>query len=1376
MKRPALLLLVLLFTGILNAQETFHFRTDHPQGISVESSTVNGLQLHYAISEISIADIDNGEAKGQEIILKGSFGSFAEGLPNLPSESHYIAVPQGATVRIEVTEKGHETLNDIDLLPAAEVIGNAAVGLPKLRKDMSIFGLDANFPNENVSIAQATRIRELDVVLLNITPFRHNPVRKTLEVIYDMDINIRFEGGNGQFGEARYRNPDWDGILRDLVVNGDMLSEAHYYDLLNEAVKNREEGCEYLIISPDDEDILAWADTLKRFRTQQGILTKVVSTTECGGNTTEAIKGYIQNAYEHWAIPPATVMLFGGFLDSIVEAPGSQYIEQISGIPGFLLLFLNYAGTGQNYYYYSDNPYADMNGDTIPDLALSRMPAYYIDDYKTEVIKTIQYETNPPTDQDYYRRPIITSGYEDNKWFLITSQAADGFFRNKLGKRPKNFYMLYEYGSSAIVPPDTAWSIGYNTAAVVDFFGPRGQHYIAQCPDTLNHWRSMFDYSYLVDALNQGSFFTLYRDHSGNDLWCCPWISTYTLQTLMQNTVPTFLLSIGCHTGEFLEYHYQGGILEKPLIATLCNEQVGALGGIGASTVTHSQYNDMLTWGVLDYFWPEFMPGLGSNSDSKFTRPVYALVAGKLFLNQHVFMPNYWPIQVTTTQNVFHDLGEACLSLNTEVPQPLTIEAGLFTDNQSQYTFKAEKGTLVCLSHGDEILAVVQATGNSQTVSLPHLSIGERIHFTATKKNRIRFGQEVLVISPDQPFVYTKQFQVNNQDNNGQLDAGEVVDIDITLHNSSPLASDHGTLTLLCNSPFVEVAQGTVSYPPIDAGATLTLNKAFQVKIAGDTPDMTYLDFVVQFNENENTHQDHFRLHANAPILNISPEIRFLTAENQPSTHIATEGSSSVLFTISNRGHSDARYLCATLDIEAPFIDIEAPIYTHQNLAPNEELTIAYALNTTPNNISGAWLQAHFKLQYDERSLHCDTILQYGGIYENFETEELNPFFKWTNYGAHKWEYCTEDPYEGAFCFVANADPTTSSTLKAQLQMPHVEHNCKLSFHYKTSESDTLLYYNTMAGNHTQLSSNDWQYVEVNYNGSDRNFVWSYKQNDANSLQAKIDDICFPPLHSVIAYAGEDMVVCDNTSVALDNAYAYDYETLQWTSDGDGVFHDDHSVHPIYTPGVQDLSNGSVTLTLSAYGDETMVSSTQIHFVDEISLGTITGDSIVNKYKEPVSHYTVDNQPGLRYQWQLNPANAGVVYNFGNEADIVWNQLENDIEVTLTVTTENSCASTPVSKPISLVGYSTSEWLPVRFTLYPNPTDGKVSLTFEEALQGKAVVEVYNLLGERMAVKNVRQLPKGGKVSLDLSQLSPGLYIVKINTEKGIFSSKVSLK
>lgn len=1366
MKKTVLILIMTLVAVGLQAQRHIKFRTDVPQGLRVEKSTSQELSLHYAIQEFGIADIDNGEGKGQEIILKGNFGSFAAGLPNLPCENHYIAIPQGTTIRVEVSEKGHETLNNINLLPAAEVIENAAEGLPKLRKNMDVFGQDANFPGKNVSLSQNTKIRGLDVAILSITPFRYNPVQKTLEVVYDMDIDIHFDGGDGQFGEARYRNPDWDCILRDLVVNSDMLPEAHYFDLINQAVSNRDEGCEYLVISPDDEEILAWADTLKQFRTKQGILTKVVTVTECGGNNAHAIKNYIQNAYEHWTIPPASVMLLGGISETI-------YSSEMRGIPAFPLIFLNYSDTGQNYDYYSDNPYSDMNGDSIPDLALSRLPAYNIEEYKTEITKLIQFETNPPTDPEYYHHPIITSGYEDNKWFLITSQAVNSFYRNKLGKQPRNFYMVYQYSSNPIANPDTAWSIGYNTAAVVDYFGPEGQNYIAQSPDTLHSWRNMFDYSYLVDALNHNSFLTLYRDHSGSDLWCCPWIGSLDLLYLTQNTHPTFLLSIGCHTGEFIRTYFQGYLYNSPFIADFCSHEVGALGGIGASTVTHSHYNDILTWGVIDHFWPNFMPGLGSETAPMFTRPAYALAAGKLFLNQHVFMPNYWPTKVTSTLNVFHYLGEAYLNLYTEVPQPIAVEAAPFSNDQTTYTFTAEKGALVCLSDGDAILQVVQATGAPQIITFPNMPVGERIHLTITKQNGLRFEQEIRVVSPDLPFVYTQQFRIGN---NGQMDAGEVVDIDLVLHNHSQIASDQGTLTLLCESPYVEVSQPSVSYASIRPEATLTIEKAFQIKISEDIPDQAPLDFYIQFNENENTHQDHFRFNANAPFLKISPEIQFLTAEGQPSTHIETEGKSSILFTVSNTGHSDARYLCATLDIKAPFVDIEAPVYTLQNLAPNEELVINYPLNTTPNSVAGAWLQTQLKLQYDNHNNYYDTIVQYGGIFENFEAEELNPFFRWTSTGSHKWDYCTEDTYEGQHCYMANAEPTALSVLKAQLLEPLADHYSKLSFHFKTGEGDTLFFYNTTIGHKTLLSSNEWQYAEVDYNGSDHNFIWSYKQSDVNSAQAKIDDICFPPLHTVIAYAGDDKVVCGDLPIILDNAYAYDYETVQWSSEGDGTFDDNASVNPVYTPGSQDLANGSVTLTLSAFGNDTIVSMTQIHFVDGVDLGSITGDSIVNKYEDPVSHYAIEDQAGIVYHWELEPANAGVIYGTGHEIDILWNPLESDMEITLSVTDGNHCSSTPVARHISLIGHGIAEWRSIGFELFPNPTDGKVNLVVEEALQGKTTIEVFNLLGERMAVKVAGDLPKGSTVCLDLSRLSPGLYIVRLNTKEGSLSKKVSLR
>ena len=62
-----------------------------------------------------------------------------------------------------------------------------------------------------------------------------------------------------------------------------------------------------------------------------------------------------------------------------------------------------------------------------------------------------------------------------------------------------------------------------------------------------------------------------------------------------------------------------------------------------------------------------------------------------------------------------------------------------------------------------------------------------------------------------------------------------------------------------------------------------------------------------------------------------------------------------------------------------------------------------------------------------------------------------------------------------------------------------------------------------------------------------------------------------------------------------------------------------------------------------------------------------------------------------------------------------------------------------------------------------------------ESLQGKAVIEVYNLMGEKMLCKNVSQLHRRETISLDLSRMTSGLYIIKLSAENGICSKKVSV-
>ena len=153
MKRLIILLgLVFAFVS-LKAQDTYRFRTDSPQGLSVTSSTASQLSLHYSIQELGIANIENGDVKGQEIILKGQFAPNAEGRPNLPVVNRYVAIPQGATVSLQVKENASTMLTAIDLLPGATAQTDLDEGMPQLRWDANIYGNDKAYPSETIVVS-----------------------------------------------------------------------------------------------------------------------------------------------------------------------------------------------------------------------------------------------------------------------------------------------------------------------------------------------------------------------------------------------------------------------------------------------------------------------------------------------------------------------------------------------------------------------------------------------------------------------------------------------------------------------------------------------------------------------------------------------------------------------------------------------------------------------------------------------------------------------------------------------------------------------------------------------------------------------------------------------------------------------------------------------------------------------------------------------------------------------------------------------------------------------------------------------------------------------------------------------------------------------
>jgi uncharacterized protein (TIGR02145 family) len=119
--------------------------------------------------------------------------------------------------------------------------------------------------------------------------------------------------------------------------------------------------------------------------------------------------------------------------------------------------------------------------------------------------------------------------------------------------------------------------------------------------------------------------------------------------------------------------------------------------------------------------------------------------------------------------------------------------------------------------------------------------------------------------------------------------------------------------------------------------------------------------------------------------------------------------------------------------------------------------------------------------------------------------------------------------------------------------------------------------------------------------------------------------------------AGLDLSVCQGEQVTLVEATASNYSSLQWYSSGDGTFSNSSIPNPVYTPGPNDITTGSVTLTLTADGTN----------------GVQASDIVVISFtRQPIATIDLSNSPTTACLGTPITLNAQVANNGAN--DVFW--------------------------------------------------------------------------------------------------------------------------
>ena len=1045
------------------------------QCIRINEQDSKKVSLEYNMDNFELKPI---EVRGEtlfEVTVNDLVMPNQKGEPNVPFIHRMLAIPQGATAKVNIVSFDEEIIEDVDIAPSFGYIVENDKFNTNYEKDELIYSKDEMFPGEIVKIAGQTDLRGVDVVQFSICPVQFNPVKKQIAVYRNIVFSIDFEGGNGHFGEDRLRSPYWDPILSQNVINYGCLPKIDYEKRMQQWLRYCDDGAEYLIIVPNDDTFKAYGEKLANYRRKQGILTKVMSLNEAGAINRKTLREFFHEAYSSWEIPPVAVCLLG-----------DNSANMSKGIPAMIS---DHPSDGTCI---TDGFYADVNGDELPDICFSRLVAQKTTELPVFVDRQIEYEyTKPNMDLDSYDHPITALGWDINKWFQISLESVGGFLRQQ-GKDPVRF------NGFNIGDASGSWSEADNAAYMVNYFGPNGLGYIPATPQEMEPFGGFGEddgYDVLA-AINQGTSIVQHRDHGWTDRWFQPILTTNYLSNLHNVGKLPFLISVNCKTGDF-------SIDDSCLAEAFMRRQnVGAVGVIAPTGQSFTFNNDVFMLGIWDFFYPEFLPDVGFDTEYAGSYlPAFANVSSK-YMMMPDFFPNLTADSRKYTQRMYHAHCDAFLQLFMEVPQTLELTYdSVFAAASTDFQITAPLHSNIALSTKDRngnivILGVGEGTGLPQTIGMSnYLLSGDTLCVTVTGKNALRQEINLVAVPIEEAFVALSDFVIG--DGSFPVCFSADTDVDVELKNIGMLPSESGTMTLTTDSEYVTIGNPSFAIPALDADQAFALEDAFQIAVDDNVPNNTDVQFLLQVESDGNVYESHFITKIGAPSWKIGEVKKY---ENLHQVYALTPGEFyRMSVTIENTGGCNSGPGIVRLDGGDYIRSVTEPI-EFEGIEADGSLTVEFEVYVEWDAWVGFNVPFTLYVESGEYVASREYTTLIGTYAESFE--EILDQTIWTHVGpmSKQWRMSADMPFHGENCLKSGPISHNQSTSVILTYTSNAPGN--IVFHYRVScepNGDFLKFYIDDNEMDSWSGYTSWSEASYNVEPGTHEYKWQYVKNSTVS-------------------------------------------------------------------------------------------------------------------------------------------------------------------------------------------------------------------------------------------------------------------------------------
>ncbi|MFA8450314.1 MAG: C25 family cysteine peptidase [Bacteroidales bacterium] len=1332
------LLIIWVFTCFLTSTihaipQQIKYKSTLSEGFKCEKTRSNCLNISYKVSEFSFDTIMH---KGKKIFspkIGGLSLPNQAGAPDLPYITRRIAIPNGAIPKIKAQREASPVYyRNIDIAPAIDIPHENGDEKIKLRYDDKVYGRNAYFPKSNIQKSEIQTIRGIQTLLVQISPFQYNPANKELKFIPEINFQIEWSEGNTIYGDSRLKSRFFDPMLNKYILN----SESLYNDSFSEETTGkRAEGAEYIIVIPNNDKFKKWADSLKLFRNQQGISTKVISLKEIEAKSDEDLINYLKDAYQNWYPAPSAILLMGDYNP-----------DQKKGINSPVY----------NEYCISDLFYGDINGDGYAEMAVSRIPVQNEFELSNAVKKILKAERNPSLEKSYYQKPVLAMGWQTERWFQLCSEVVYGFFSNTLKKEPIRESAIYS-GT-----PDDIWSNAVSTEKVIDFFGPDNLNYIPKDPKHLNDWDGSANR--IVQDLNEGSFLIQHRDHGNVSIWGEPTFTTDDIKKL-KNKNPFYVLSVNCLTGKFDAY--------KDCIAeTFIKEKHGAFGVIAATQISYSFFNDIYIWGLYDYLWPEFIPNK-KDPDYRKKLPCFANVAAKLFLQECNWISK--DERQEATNYLFHSFGDAFSPIYTELPEPIIAEYNeAIIGFQDYFEIEVEKDAEICLSYNGEILGKETSKGEKLEIKIPEQTPGRLIDLVITKQNKLRLHKKLEVLMPGAPYcIYKAHTVIDNKEPQNQIDFNDSFQFNLKLKNVGEV--DAQTLSLKLKeveeSEYFEIIDNQFEIDGIENGKEITIEKVFKVKTTANIPNKFVMNFCLEISDGTNTWENNFADTAYTPIFHFRKEIIDDSKSLIPNQHI-NKGETFVLkIPVENIGRSNAKETKISVACRNPLIHIEKTLFNLEKLNSKDIREIQIPIQISPKIANGSQMRLFFQIETAEYSFRKFIGLKIGNVVENWEDSDY--IYEWSTEGDTPWTLDTEFPAEGKIHLRSGKiKDKEKSVFKV---MGQTMGNDSIHFYRKVSSEtdDNLIFYidGIITG---KWSGNNQSYTKESFPVSEgfHSFEWVYRKNSFGLNGgdcAWIDLLELPPLLKTTVFAGFDNNQCEKKEKEFDcKATATYYQNFKWETSGTGSFIDPSALETKYMASEKDVESGSVRLTAIVQGLNNKEHKDYI----ELSFGKpndpilLEGNKNVDSHYNPTSAYY--SSVYRNFEWEVIPENCGQIEYKNDSLLITWNpEFKGDVRIKAKAI--NYCGESEWGDYLNIEVINSTgikECIASKIQVYPNPTSGKLYIQLKDDIELKLQEIVISNLHGNIVYKQCADADKLSTIELSTKNLNPGIHFIQLRGEE----------